>query len=162
MGLETVHPEVLPRLNKRMTLAHFRLAADFLRDHGIALRTFVLVGLPWVAAEETPSWTRRAIEFAFDCGSGAVSLIPTRGGNGAMEALRESGDFQPPSLRMLETAAAEGLGLRRGRVFADLWNLETFSRCPNCFRARERRLREMNLRQTVPPAVDCGSCGDPA
>jgi radical SAM enzyme (TIGR01210 family) len=159
MGLETVHPEVLPRLNKRMTLARFRRAADFLRGHGIALRSFVLVGLPWVAAEETPAWTLRAIEFAFDCGSGAVSLIPTRAGNGAMKALQDSGDFRPPSLGMLESAAEQGLALRRGRVFADLWNLETFSRCSACFPARAQRLREMNLRQAAPARIDCDSCG---
>jgi uncharacterized Fe-S cluster-containing MiaB family protein len=142
-----------------MTLAQFRHAADFLREHGIALRSFVLIGLPWVAAEETPVWTRRAIDFAFDCGSGAVSLIPTRTGNGAMEALRDSGDFQPPSLGMLESAMEEGLAQRRGRVFADLWDLEAFSRCAACFPARARRLREMNLRQAAPPRIDCVSCG---
>jgi radical SAM enzyme (TIGR01210 family) len=34
MGLETVHPEVLPRLNKRMTLNQFTRAAAFLQAHG--------------------------------------------------------------------------------------------------------------------------------
>src|SRR5262249_8979473 len=36
MGLETIHPDVLPRLNKRMSLAQFREAADFLRAREIA------------------------------------------------------------------------------------------------------------------------------
>src|SRR5437773_9262374 len=47
LGLETIHPEVLPRLNKRMTLEQFRRAADFLGREGIAVRAFVLVGLPF-------------------------------------------------------------------------------------------------------------------
>ena len=33
MGLETVHPEVLPRLNKRMSLDQFARAAEFLVEH---------------------------------------------------------------------------------------------------------------------------------
>src|SRR5262249_28746650 len=40
MGLETVHPDVLPRLNKRMTLADFERAARFLTGHGIPVRAF--------------------------------------------------------------------------------------------------------------------------
>ncbi len=48
MGLETIHPEVLPRLNKRMTPEMFSGAAEFLRRHGIALRVFVLVKPPFI------------------------------------------------------------------------------------------------------------------
>src|SRR3954447_2148828 len=40
MGLETVRPEVLPRLNKQMTLDDFARAASDLRSQDIALRTF--------------------------------------------------------------------------------------------------------------------------
>ncbi len=159
MGLETVHPEVLPRLNKRMTLDDFARAATFLRHHGIALRVFVLVGLPFVAEEEGLFFSCRSVEFAFDCGAAAVSLIPTRPGNGALEALQERGEFAPPTLGALETAVAFGLRLRRGRVFADLWNLEQFSRCASCFPARARRLRRMNLGQVIAPPVDCPVCG---
>ncbi len=159
LGLETVHPEVLPRLNKRMTLDQFQRAAAFLRGHGIALRAFVLVGLPFVGEEEGLFWTCRSVEFAFDCGATAVSIIPTRSGNGALEALQERGEFSPPTLGNLEAAAAFGLGLKRGRVFADLWNLEQFSRCPSCFRARSERLTRMNLGQIVPPPVSCSACG---
>ena len=32
MGLETAHPEVLEKLNKRMTLEQFAAAASFLRE----------------------------------------------------------------------------------------------------------------------------------
>src|SRR6202167_4699393 len=37
MGLETVHPAILPRLNKRMSLRQFADAADFLRNHAMDL-----------------------------------------------------------------------------------------------------------------------------
>jgi hypothetical protein len=159
IGLETVHPEVLPRLNKRMTLERFRRAAGFLRENGLALRVFVLTDLPWIPADETLSWVQRSVEFAFDSGATAVSIIATRLGNGALETLRDRGEFSLPDLRTLEAAAARALALRRGRVFADVWSLESLRRCADCFPARVERLRVMNLRQIVPPPVDCQICG---
>ncbi|PYK97060.1 MAG: hypothetical protein DME19_17605, partial [Verrucomicrobia bacterium] len=42
MGLETAHPQVLEKLNKRMTLDQFRRAAEFLRKNELALRVFIL------------------------------------------------------------------------------------------------------------------------
>jgi radical SAM enzyme (TIGR01210 family) len=159
MGLETIHPEVLPRLNKRMTTAQYRRAADFLMAHGIAHRAFVLVGLPWVDPGEALDWAVRSAAFAFASGAGAVSLIPTRTGNGAMEALESRGEFTPPTLGLLEAAAAGALALGAGRVFADLWDVERLARCASCFEARRLRLLEMNRAQRVPAPVPCGSCG---
>jgi radical SAM enzyme (TIGR01210 family) len=158
MGLETVHPEVLPRLNKGMTLDDFGRAAERLASAGIAMRAFVLAGLPWLRPEEQLDWTVRAIAHAFDAGAGVVSVIPTRAGNGAMEALLARGDFETPPVPLLEEAAAAGIGLGRGRVFADLWDLAAFSRCGSCLASRTERLRTMNLTQSVPPAVSCPSC----
>ena len=158
MGLETAHPTVLEKLNKRMTLEQFQRAAQFLRRNGIALRVFLLVHPPFMWAEEAAHWAARSIEFAFDCGATAVSLIPTRGGNGAMEALAAAGEFVEPTLAALEAAAEHGVGLARGRVFADLWDLERFSACPHCFELRRQRLRRMNLEQTTLPPVKCPVC----
>ncbi len=158
MGLETAHPEVLEKLNKRMTLEQFRRAATFLSEHDIALRVFVLVKPPFLDEIEALRWAGRSVDFAFDCGATAVSLIPTRPGNGALEALAERGEFSPPKLSILEAALANGIGLKRGRVFADLWDLERFSACPACFESRRARLQEMNLGQVVLPAVVCGRC----
>jgi radical SAM enzyme (TIGR01210 family) len=158
MGLETIHPEILPRLNKRMSAAQFREAAEFLRARGIALRAFVLVGLPWLDPAESVEWAIRSAAFAFDCGARVVSLIPTRTGNGAMEALEASGDFVPPTLSQLERALAGALGLCRGLAFADLWDLSRWRRCPVCFSERERRLAAMNRRQEPTPPVACPVC----
>src|SRR5207245_689639 len=47
MGLETVHPDVLPRLNKRMTLKDFEAAVRFLCDQDIAVRAFILLRPPF-------------------------------------------------------------------------------------------------------------------
>jgi len=124
MGLETVHPEVLARLNKRMTLDQFAAAAHRLRTNGIDLRVFILVKPPFLSEEEALYWAQRSLDFAFDCGATAATLIPTRGGNGAMEVLSANGDFAPPRVETLEAALEYGLKLKRGRVFLDPWGLE--------------------------------------
>ncbi|HWY77804.1 MAG TPA: radical SAM protein [Verrucomicrobiae bacterium] len=159
MGLETTHPQVLPRLNKKFDLGHFARAAEFLRSHQISLRAFVLVKPPFMDEAEELEWAVKSAEFAFACGATAVSLIPTRGGNGAMERLAEAGGFAPPRLATLERALDASLELQRGRVFADLWDLEQFSRCADCLAARRDRLRAVNLSQNALPAIDCPACG---
>ncbi len=156
MGLETAEPTVLEKLNKRMTLASFAKAAAFLRAHDIALRVFVLVKPPFLDEADALHWARRSIDFAFTCGAGVVSLIPTRAGNGAMDAL----DFTPPKLATFESALDYGIGLQRGRVFADLWDLERFSQCAACFPARRERLQQMNAQQGAIPRVKCAACED--
>ncbi|MEO8724941.1 MAG: hypothetical protein ABI383_02355 [Acidobacteriaceae bacterium] len=156
MGLETVHPEVLLRLNKRMTLEQFSSAADYLRSNAIALRVFILVQPPFMKADEALSWAQRSLDFAFDCGATAATLIPTRAGNGAMEALTRQGDFALPRIEILEAALEYGISRNRGRVFADLWNADTLAnQCAACHRSRIERLREMNLQQIILPLVEC-------
>lgn len=159
LGLETAHPGVLPRLNKRFTLEGFRRAADFLLQHGLALRVFVLVQPPFLPQNAAVEWAGRSLEFAFDCGATAAVLIPTRLGNGALEALGQEGHFAPPRLETFEHALDLGLRLGRGRVFADLWNLAEFSRCPACLPARRARLECLNLTQSPAPPVTCLRCG---
>jgi radical SAM enzyme (TIGR01210 family) len=159
MGLEIAHPDVLARLNKRMTLDQFSEAAAFLRGHRIALRVFVLVKPPFLKEDEALEWAQRSIDFAFDCGASAVSLIPTRGGNGAMEALAQLGDYSPPDLSLLEQAVDDGITTKRGRVFADLWDLSRFSKCDACLPARRARLDRINRNQVIERVVDCASCG---
>ncbi len=159
LGLETVHPIVGPQLNKRATLDQFAAAADRLGQNGIALRVFILVKPPFLDEAEALHWAQRSLDFAFDCGATVAALIPTRAGNGALEALAARGEFAPPRLETLEAAAAYGVRLGRGRVFADLWDLQRFSTCANCFAARQARLREMNLKQEVPARIECRNCG---
>jgi radical SAM enzyme (TIGR01210 family) len=162
MGLETAHPGILEKLNKRLTLGLFQSAADFLRAHSIDLRVFILVQPPFMDPSESLDWAERSLDFAFDCGATAATLIPTRGGNGAMEALAGSGDFTPPGLAPLEAAVSYGLNLRRGRVFTDLWDLPRPIDCPSCRDARITRLRTMNRLQAAAPPVACASCGGSA
>jgi archaeosine synthase beta-subunit len=156
MGLETAHPEVLRRLNKRMTLDQFSSAAGFLRRNGIDLRIFILVQPPYLPAAEALPWAERSLDFAMEQGATAAVLIPTRGGNGAMEDLMASGQFEPPSLRTLEAAMEYGLSLKAGRVFADLWGVR--EGCAYCHPQRLARLRQMNLQQVFLDRISCARC----
>lgn len=157
MGLETVHPEAAAALNKRMTLEQFSNAAKFLRGNGIDLRVFILVQPPFVPAAEAVSWAERSLDFAMECGATAAVLIPTRGGNGAMEALMANGEFALPTLDTLESAMEYGLRLGAGRVFADLWGMR--KSCTQCHAQRVARLQRMNLQQAVLDRIVCSSCG---
>jgi len=160
MGLETAHPEVLDRLNKRMTLPQFASAASFLIENDIDLRVFILVQPPFMQPKESLHWACRSLDFAFDCGATAATLIPTRGGNGAMESLARRGDFTPPTLATVEATASYGLRLGRGRVLVDLWDIRTRQGgCQTCLRDRVDRLHRMNLCQRIMPVVTCSHCG---
>ncbi len=152
MGLETIHPEVLPRLNKRMTLADFTRAARAMQDEGGLVRAFILVRPPFLSDADGLEWACRSLDFAFAAGVECCSLIPTRAGNGAMEELARQGLFAAPSLESLERVMEYGLGLRAGRVLLDLWDIDRVSPDAANHAARVARLRRMNLAQTIEPA----------
>ena len=158
VGLETIHPAAVGHLNKRMDLTRFDRAAEFLAEHDIDLRAFVLLGAPYVEPEETVEWTVRTAEYAARRGAAAIALIPVRGGNGELERLAALGHFVPPSLRQLETALDRCLGLGRAAVAADLWDVDRLDACAECRPRRVERLRRMNLTGYGEPTVTCSDC----
>ena len=157
MGLETAHPVALDRLNKRFTLKHFAQASSALAARGVALRVFLLISPPFIPPHEQDDWLLRSVDAAFTCGASVVSLVPTRPGNGAIDALAAIGSFRAPALDDIERSHALALthARGRGRVFVDLWDLERFAPCRQCFTARRDRLHAMNLRQQVLPQSAC-------
>jgi archaeosine synthase beta-subunit len=162
MGLETAHPEVLSRLNKRMTIEQYAAAAEQLRSNDVDLRAFILIQPPFMLPEEALFWACRSIDFAFDCGATAVSLIPTRAGNGALDELASQGQFSPPSLRTIEESQDYGVTLSKGRVFVDLWDISRIARCATCHGARIERMRNVNLFQTALGRISCADCEENA
>ncbi|MEJ2237974.1 MAG: hypothetical protein P8X82_06720, partial [Gemmatimonadales bacterium] len=158
MGLETVDPNVLPRLNKHMTLSDYESATKLLNDIGVRVRAFILLRPPFQTEIQGVEWAQRSIDFAFSIGVECCSLIPTRVGNGAMEWLQENGYFDPPSLSSLEETLDYGVSLGTGRAFADLWDIEQFFSCPDCGPDRVERVRRINLSQEMLPMVTC-HCG---
>lgn len=147
MGLETVHPQVLQRLNKRMTVDDFARATQRLSDVGIAARAFILLRPPFMTEDEGYDWALRSVETAWDMGVECCVLIPVRGGNGALDRLAAQGLFEPPRLHTLERALSACLSKARGRVFADLWDAPYFGADDPDTATRIERIARMNQAQ---------------
>lgn len=158
IGLETVHPEVLPRLNKQMTVDDFSQAAERLRNSGIRLRSFILLRPPFLSEEEGVEWAMKSIEFAFGAGVSCCSIVPTRAGNGIMDSLESDGHFHSPQLTSMEFVQEAGIRLGAGRVFMDTWDARQFAECSACAEARIERMKTMNLSQEVAVPVSCEQC----
>jgi len=158
LGLETIHPDVLPRLNKGMTLDDFDRAASFLQQNGIETRAFILLRPPYLSEEQGVEWALKSIEHAFAQGVRVCCVIPTRDGNGIMEQLGREGHYAPPQLSSLERVLETALAFQRGRVFVDLWDARRFATCEVCADARLARLDRMNLSQQTEPGVSCEVC----
>ena len=158
VGLETIHPVAAKHLNKRLDLARFDAAARFLAEHGIDLRVFVLLGAPFVPAEESVAWTVRSVEYAVERGAAVVSIIPVRGGNGEMERLQALGEFTPPALSQLEDALDDALRFTGTVVTADLWDAEQLPACDRCRSERIERLRRINLSGRSEARLACAVC----
>jgi radical SAM enzyme (TIGR01210 family) len=155
MGLETVDPVVLPRLNKGMSLKDFERAARFLTDCGVAVRAFILLGPPGHRGEGAVRWAKRSIDYAFSVGVECCVVIPVRPGNGIVDRLERLGHFARPSLAELEATLAYGLESRGGRVFADVWDIDDFFDCAECSAGRAASLRRMNETQRPALQLEC-------
>ncbi|HEX6202433.1 MAG TPA: radical SAM protein, partial [Thermoanaerobaculia bacterium] len=138
MGLETIHPRAMPRLGKSLTRQRFEEAAATLLAAGAAVRAFVLVGAPWVPPAETVEWTVATARAAVAAGATHVSLIPVRGGNGALDELARRGEWAPPELVDLEAALDRCLAEMAAPpapqlvVTADVWDLDRLASCRRC------------------------------
>lgn len=170
MGLETVHEGILARLGKQMTLDDFASACDRLRGWGVDSRAFVLLGLPWLDPAAAVAWCGRAVAFAAAHGVRHVSIVPTRPGNGTLDALAEQGRFTTPDAALVEQAADSFVdraarathGADRALVTVDLWDFGRLAgTCASCQTARRDRLGRMNLAQRSEPRVPI-ACGCPA
>ena len=158
VGLETIHPDAASKLNKKLDLARFDRAAEFLRENGIDLRVFVLLGVPHVPATESVEWTVRTVEYAVARGASVVSVIPVRGGNGEMERLEGIGDFVPPRLSQLEDALDRCRDFSNAVVTADLWDAERLLACDSCSAERIARLQRQNHTGIVEARIKCSNC----
>jgi uncharacterized Fe-S cluster-containing MiaB family protein len=110
---------------------------------------------PFLNEQEGIHWAIETIKFAFNSETSCCTIIPTRAGNGAMDRLQSEGHFHPPGIASLESVQEAGIGLGKGLVFADTWDLQIFSHCNHCFEERKNRINHMNLTQEIPPPVRC-------
>jgi hypothetical protein len=61
----------------------------------------------------------------------------------------------PPTLEALEEVLERALAFKKGRVFADTWDIGFLSSCDKCFEQRKNRLEQMNLTQKFLPKIKC-------
>jgi radical SAM enzyme (TIGR01210 family) len=160
MGLETVDPELLPRIKPSMSLDDFERAARLLTRNGIELRAFILLGPPGHFGGERADWAKRSIDHAFSMGVGCCVIIPVRPGNGIVDALDARGLYSSANLAELQSVVEYGIRSGRGRVFADLWDVERIAGCPRCSEARVAGLERMNLTQRLSAPLDCRCSSD--
>ncbi len=158
MGLETVDPSAMQLLQKEFTLDEFRHAADWITQHDIDLRCFVLLQPPGVESERAVTVALDTIEFARQCGARHVSIIATRGGNGIVEKLQSQGLFNPPEVWQLEQTLAATLDRFSGIVVtADTWGWnDLVGHCDHCRSARRERIESINQSQTMLPTPSIG------
>ena len=157
IGLETVHPDILPGLNKKMGLADFGQSVTYLAAHGITSRAFILLRPPFLSEPEGILWAKKSIDYAFSVGVVTCVIIPVRSGNGALDVLAGDKYFTEPDIRSLERVVEYGISLEAGFVFGDLWDIDRFSSCDKCLDMRKERLIQMNLHQKIYPKITC-SC----
>lgn len=147
LGLETTHPAVLPCLNKAMDLNMFRECVHWLREREIDTRAFVLLQPPGLIGSEALQSCIDTIRFAESCGVRHVSVIPVRGGNGALEHLSALGTFSIPSASMLESVM-QSVDQFQCVVTADLWDWNAMvGHCKQCSGPRRQQLDRLNLTQ---------------
>jgi radical SAM enzyme (TIGR01210 family) len=161
LGLETIHPDILPWLNKQMTPGDFAAACRRLEAADIDTRAFVLLGLPGLTEGESVDAAIDAARFAAEAGCRQVSLIPTRPGNGSLDRLAEAGFFAPVSAAAAEVALAGAICAvpEACLVALDLWDWERLAgACEGCRGPRRARIEGMNRGRVILPAatLECG------
>src|SRR5690625_6446058 len=69
MGIETLHPEVLRKLNKNFTFEEVRCAAAYLSALDIDMRAFLLLNPPFLLHEtENETWILKSHEILSELG----------------------------------------------------------------------------------------------
>ncbi len=164
LGVESVQPGLLRRLNKGMDRTDVDRAIGLLHSHQVTTRAFVLIRPPWNLESEAIRWTQLSIKHLCRLGVRHISLIPVRTGNGWMETLEHRGEFAPPSIPTVESllewgiTEKERLGHGETVITVDLWDWAPLGRCTACFERRRERMHAMNLTQQISPSVACTTC----
>ncbi len=155
MGLETVHAPTLRQLNKQLTVDDVREAVEQLTNMGVDTRLFVLLRPPGQSESQGVEYCLESIAAARDWGVRHVSIIPVRGGNGAMEFLQAEGRFEPPLASSLEKVLHESVAQSSMVVTADLWDWQRLRGiCVHCNQLRYDNLLHVNLTQRRTQLLD--------
>ena len=160
MGLETVDSTVLRMLNKQVEVEDVRAATLKLIAMQVDVRLFVLLRPPCQSESAAIESCLASIEAAREWGARHVSIIPVRAGNGMMEHLQASGDFEPPLASSLEFVLRESIARSSLVVTADTWDWSQLrGLCENCIDIRRTAIQRSNLTQVAAPVTQCVCCG---
>jgi uncharacterized Fe-S cluster-containing MiaB family protein len=173
MGLETIDPRAERVLNKSLRRSHFETACRILIEAKIHSRVFVLLQPPGTPVHESVDWATRSCLYAFEQGMERCAVIPTREGNGWLDELRHTGQWESPKLGQLEqlllrllSTLAEGEKVVSGETQGstrvatiDLWDWDQLQGgCDKCRYLRYDTLRQMNVQQQPIQRARCALC----
>lgn len=129
IGLETVHPRMLERWNKRFTRDQLESFLSSLHRRGIDSRVFLMVGGPGWSVDESIAWARCSVRYAAHRGCRHATLIPVRRDDGQSAGGWNGQGDRLPTLTTADLARLQTLALgdlqSRGSsmiVTIDLWN----------------------------------------
>ena len=154
VGLEIADDQILALMNKRMTLGSVRRAGRFMTDHGIALRTFIIVQPPFVSPERAVSAACASAHFAHTCGAQTVTLIRAHATPGAMQWLSDEGFWAPPDPWAVYDAARMLIADSPALTLVDRWSLDREPSCSACAPALDAAFDALNTQQDL-PTVTC-------
>ena len=141
VGLETVQPRWLGRLEKQMSRDDFSSYASEIARLGVDLRVFLILGVPGIDVVESVRWTRLSLRHAIACGARHVSIIPARSGHGWGGKAEELPKFSTTLLAEIHEQLLQDSG-GRAVVTLDLWDVPAND-------AEYYRLQQSNLTQSV-------------
>ncbi len=139
VGLETVQPRWLARMQKHMTRDQFDHYATTLRRMGVDVRVFLIVGVPGISASEAIRWARLSLRHAIAVGARHVSLIPARRGNGWNGSTKLLPSITMDDWLEFHATALQDAG-GRAAVTVDLWEMDAAD-------PRVEQLKQANLDQ---------------
>jgi radical SAM enzyme (TIGR01210 family) len=113
LGLEVADDAWVIGLGKRTTASAYFAAARELREAGVQVRAFVLLGLPGLTEAAALQLCIRTLEACAARAIKSVSILPTAATTPALQRAHSNGRFQVPGMRALFAAArrAQALGL---------------------------------------------------
>ncbi len=165
MGLETIHPVALADMNKGMTLDDFDRAVETCHKLAIDVRAFVLLHPPGIPMPESMEWTWKTVAYALERQVRHVSIIPTRAGNGWIDALVEQTQYQLPTVELVRalyvTRYEHDIQIPYSSVVEfDLWDWDNLKGgCAYCRPILKELISKCNRTQNLIPMneikIDC-------
>lgn len=124
IGLESVQPGLLRRLNKRTTRDEIDRYAARVQHLGGTVRIFLIIGAPRLSIDESMRWAMLSVRHAVAIGASHVSLVPARTGHGwGGDAVRLPDVRPADALRLLRRLHRRHAG-EPVAITVDTWDMD--------------------------------------